>query len=128
THTARNQNRGSVAILVTRPNGTPGAIGIHALGGSGTRTVRFARSGPSELVWFGSLGTWRAPVSPDGVPEPGRRISDAVEAWPLDANGDGREDLALRFGVDSIGIALTGNDGESQPISSWVTGAWLAAG
>ena len=136
THTARNQGgKGSIAILVTRPNGTPGAIGIHFLSNAngtgnadGTRAVRFARTGPSELVWFGSLGTWRAPVSPDGVPEPGRRISDAVEAWPLDANGDGREDLALRFGVDSIGIALTGNDGESQPVSSWVTGQWLAAG
>lgn len=90
--------------------------------------VAFSKGGPSELVTAGGPGTYRRRVAPDRSLSAPRRISNATEARVLDVDGDGRDDLALGFGGDSIGIALTGKDGESLPISAWLVGKWLAKG
>jgi hypothetical protein len=119
---------GRVSVVRSRSDGQP-LLPVQSVALPGTiRASRFTHNGPSELISAGSSGTYRVAFDRHGIASPPHRISDATRAWVLDADGDGRDDLALGFGGDSIGIALTGNDGESLPVSSWVVGRWLATG
>jgi hypothetical protein len=95
---------------------------------AGLRSARLSPSGPDELILYGNAGVFRTHLLAGGTLAPPERISNAIEAWPLDANGDRRDDLVLRFGGDSLGVALTSPHGEVGPVSVWLAGRYLAAG
>jgi hypothetical protein len=95
---------------------------------AGARSAQLASSGPGALLLYGHSGVFLTKLEEDGTLAPFEPVSSAVEAWPVDVDNDGREDLALQFGEDSIGIALTSHRGKPGTVSSWLSGRWLASG
>jgi hypothetical protein len=94
----------------------------------GVRAAQMKPGAAAALVLYGEQGVFLARVLGDGTVAPPVHVPGANEAWPIDVNGDGRDDLVLRFPHDSLGVALTSPTGEPGPVSSWLIGRWLAAG
>jgi hypothetical protein len=117
-----------IGIVRSRPSGSLGAITLHpAVPMTGLRIARFSR-GRAEVVPYGAEGISRSFLTEAGVLSAPRRIADGLEAWPLDVNNDGRDDLAIAVTTDSLAIRLTGHDGElGGEVARWA-GRWVGGG
>jgi len=107
---------------------SPAAIQQSPVSLAGVRSAHLAAVGPAALLLYGPSGVFLTRLQEDTTLAPFEPVSSAVEAWPIDVDNDGREDLALQFGEDSIGIALTSHRGKPGAVSSWLSGRWLASG
>lgn len=117
-----------IGVVRSRPNGALGAITFHpAAPMRRLRLARFAR-GPAEMVLSGGDGIHRARLDESGALETPKRIADGLDAWPVDANGDGHDDLVVAATADTLALRLTHRDGEVGPeVARWA-GRWVAGG
>ncbi|HEX4934923.1 MAG TPA: FG-GAP-like repeat-containing protein, partial [Gemmatimonadaceae bacterium] len=91
-----------IGVVRSRPNGALGAITFHpAVPLRRLRVARFA-PGPAEMVLSGGDGIHRARLDESGALETPRRIAEGLDAWPVDANGDGLGDLVVAVTADTL--------------------------
>lgn len=117
-----------IGIVRSRPSGALGAITLHpTVPMRQLRTAHFA-PGRAEVVLSGVDGVHRTRLDETGALEVPRRVAEGRDAWPVDANGDGFDDLVIAVASDTLALRLTHRDGEvGHEVARWA-GRWVAGG